>query len=306
MSSNLPKACPLCGAPHEKHSLTAPAVYGGGGEHEVWHCSACDVRFLHPGLSEEDEAVFYAKEFEKFMSVRSAADAGWEGADAHRAANESERVRRTGFLADVLQGPPGKLLEVGCSSGFMLSEFSAKGWDVTGVEPSGTFSEFVESLGIPCYGSLDDVPEAAGPFDLILHYYVLEHIKDAETFIRTQYDLLKPGGKIVLEVPHADDALAALYDIDAYHDFIWVVSHRWYFSRPSMRTLLSRISPEVDVVLDQRYDLSNHMVWALDRKPGGKGRFTEVFKPELEEAYKAALVQAGYGDTLIATIRKPN
>jgi hypothetical protein len=55
-------------------------------------------------------------------------------------------------------------------------------------------------------------------------------------------------------------------------------------------------------VLDQRYDLSNHMVWARDGRPGGMGRFTPQLGPELEEAYKQALVRARKCDTLVGII----
>ncbi|MBK6632555.1 MAG: NAD-dependent epimerase/dehydratase family protein [Betaproteobacteria bacterium] len=39
---------------------------------------------------------------------------------------------------------------------------------------------------------------------------------------------------------------------------------------------------------DQRYDLSNHMVWARDGKPGGMGRFTPQLGAEVEDAYRQA------------------
>ena len=52
--------------------------------------------------------------------------------------------------------------------------------------------------------------------------------------LRRQLALLKPGGKIVFEVPNANDALTTVYDIAAYARFIWVVAHRWYFSEQSL------------------------------------------------------------------------
>jgi hypothetical protein len=50
---------------------------------------------------------------------------------------------------------------------------------------------------------------------------------------------------------------------------------------------------------DQRYDLSNHMVWARDGRPGGMGRFSGLLGQELEDSYRSALVRSGHCDTLI-------
>jgi hypothetical protein len=58
------------------------------------------------------------------------------------------------------------------------------------------------------------------------------------------------------------------------------------------------------VIHHQRYDLSDHMQWALDGKPGGTGRFTGVLGAGIEEQYKAALVKAGKCDTLIGILHK--
>lgn len=266
----------------------------------VYRCGHCDVRFIHPPLSAEEEARLYAAEFEKFMTDRSAAGAGWEKPEAHIRANEGEAARRMGHLSSVIR-PGMKVLEVGCSSGFMLYRLAEAGCDCTGVEPSGIFSDYVRSRGIPVYSSLDDLP-ADARFDLIIHYYVLEHIGRPQDFLKAQIARLAPGGKLVFEVPNANDALTTLYDIPAYERFIWVKSHRWYFSERSLAHLMKGLGRGSEVRLDQRYDLSNHLVWARDGRPGGMGRFAAVFGPDLDAQYRKTLVESGHCDTLIGAI----
>lgn len=266
-------------------------------------CGDCDVRYLFPGLSETDEARLYAEEFEGFMAARAGADAGWDGPERHIAANRSQLLRRSAILEPLLP-KGGRILEVGCSSGFMLYPLAARGLSCTGVEPSGVFADHVRAQGLPCFDSMDALEEAAPePFDLIMHYYVLEHVRDPAAFLRRQLALLKPGGRLVFEVPNADDALSGIYDIPAYERFIWVISHRWYFSPRSLGRLLDGLGVRHDIRLDQRYDLSNHMVWARDGRPGGAGRFTPVLGEEIEALYKKALIQAGHGDTIVAMVQ---
>jgi SAM-dependent methyltransferase len=300
-----PANCPLCGASSDKQSVATTHVYGDDGKRAVFHCSHCDVRYLFPGLTPEEEHRFYAAEFESFMHMRSSSGAGWDGPEKHIVANEAQRLRRMSHLRPLLNSNS-NILEVGSSSGFMLYPLIAEGHTCTAIEPSGTFSDYVRARGIKCYDSISamsqDNPDVR--FDIILHYYVLEHVSDAVSFLQDQLALLKPGGRIVFEVPHANDALTALYKIPAYEKFIWVVSHRWYFSTSSLMRSIALAGGKGQIVLDQRYDLSNHLVWAKDGKPGGLGRYTAVLGQAIENQYKRALVDAGYADTLVGIVEK--
>jgi SAM-dependent methyltransferase len=300
---SVPQRCPLCTAGPDRQSAVVGQVYGGA-DQAIFHCSQCDVRYLHPGLDASEEARLYAAEFESFMVNRAASDAGWEAPEQHIKANEGQRLRRMGHLAAVLK-PRSRILEVGCSSGFMLYPLVADGHQCVAIEPSGVFSDYVCQRGLSCFPSVEAMTaagEAKGGFDLILHYYVMEHIGDPASFLREQMKLLRLGGRIVFEVPNVNDALTTIYKIPAYERFIWVVSHRWYFSEMSLSHLIESAGGKGEVRLDQRYDLSNHMVWARDGRPGGMGKFTDVLGEEIESQYRQALIKAGRCDTLIGIV----
>ncbi len=303
----LPEKCPLCHAGRELQSVVTPHVYGGGTErgNAFFHCEACDVRYQYPGLTAEEEARFYAAEFEGFMASRAGDGGGWHKAEHHITANEPTRLRRMKYLLPYLT-ERSSVLEVGCSSGFMLYPLSEAGHDCTGVEPSGVFSEFVRSRGLTVCESLDQLQQlrSGAQFDVILHFFVLEHIADPKSFLEAQLAMLKPGGKIIFEIPNAADPLYSVYDIPAFERFYWSVAHPWYFSEPSLNHLLKQLGRPYEILRDQRYDLSNHMVWARDGRPGGMGRFTESLGVELEEGYKQALIRAGKCDTLVGVISK--
>src|SRR6185369_9540694 len=108
-----------------------------------------------------------------------------------------------------LVGKGASLLEVGCSSGFMLYPFAEAGHDCVGVEPSGVFSEFVKGRGLSVYESLGQLQtrDSRLQFDAILHFFVLEHIANPRAFLESQFAMLKPGGKIIFEIPNAADPL---------------------------------------------------------------------------------------------------
>lgn len=123
-----------------------------------------------------------------------------------------DALRRYNFPTD------GAVLEIGCSSGFLLHDLRQEfpraqivGADIV-VKP-------LERLG----GSLPRVPLLQmdllqcplreRQFDAVVALNVLEHIENDEAALMKMARLLKPGGILVLEVPQGPD----LYDyFDAY------------------------------------------------------------------------------------------
>lgn len=302
----LPDKCPLCSASRELQSVVTPHVYGcGGGGRAFFHCNVCDVRYQYPGLTPEEEARFYATEFEKYMAGRTGNKGGWDKAEDHIRVNETNRLRRMKYLEPRL-GKGTTILEVGCSSGFMLFPLANIGYDCVGIEPSGVFGAYVKGHGLPVYKSLDQLqrqdPERR--FDIIMHFFVLEHIAQPKEFLESQFALLRQGGQIIFEIPSADDPLYSVYDIPDFERFYWSIAHPWYFNQESLNYLLHRIGRPYEIIRDQRYDLSNHIVWARDGHPGGMGRFTEALGNDIEESYKQALIRVGKCDTLIGILRK--
>ena len=172
----LPTQCPLCFARQDKQAVVTTHVYGDTERvgRAFFHCHNCDVRYQYPPLTSEEEARFYAAEFEGFMAGRAAKGGGWQKAEEHILLNEATRLRRMKYLSPhLLDGA--SILEVGCSSGFMLFPLVKSGYACTGIEPSGVFSEYVKGRNLPVYASLDDLQKSfsIAQFDIILHFFVL-------------------------------------------------------------------------------------------------------------------------------------
>jgi SAM-dependent methyltransferase len=315
-SANLPRNCALCSAPTSSLSLETAEVYGDtpGGGRAFHHCGSCDVFFQWPRLSEEDEKAFYKGEFEKFMLGRNASGGfDWTGPESHVKSNLPQRERREAFLRpyyDKLKARgQGSVLEVGCSSGFMLEGLREKyGLDCFGVEPSGVFREYLNHKGMPVTSSLEELMKAqpGRKYDLIMHFFVLEHIREPAPFIAATLELLAPGGTLIVEIPNAQDPLRTLYQTAAFKKFYWSIAHPWYFTPKSFEFLLRDKCglKEFEVVGDQRYDIGNHTRWLLEGKPGGQGRLAPVFDKEFDVHFKRCLVQSGHCDTLVAFIRR--
>jgi 2-polyprenyl-3-methyl-5-hydroxy-6-metoxy-1,4-benzoquinol methylase len=298
--------CHLCNFSSENFEITGNFVYGGNSEQKFYRCPHCDVTFLYPPMRTDEEKKFYAKEFEKFMEKRAGADFDWKGPEVHIKTNEKQYYRRLPFFEEFVV--PGKrVLEIGCSSGFMLLPLQKKGMRVVGVEPSKGFTAFLTKKNIPVFESIEKLlqsEEGGNKFDLVMHFFVLEHLRDPEEFIKNSLNLVIDGGNMVFEVPSRSDPLISIYNISAFQKFYWSVAHNYYFNRASLEFLLKKMKMNFEIKGEQRYDLSNHFTWALEGKPGGQGRYSELFTPELQAAYRESMIRTGHCDTLICTIKK--
>ncbi len=296
--------CRLCSA-SQGQTIRADYVFGGRPEHKFWHCDTCDAIYLFPIPSVEEEQYFYEKEFEKFMASRSGDERDWSGAERHIQTNQDQVRRRWKFLEPHMQ-PGMELLEIGCSSGFMMDAFREFGMKCTGIEPSSVFIDYLKEKQYEVYSSLDEFRASAQAraFDVIVHFFVFEHIRDPYTFLRETVALLKPGGRLIAEIPCANDPLTSLYTIPAFEKFYWSIAHHYYYTPKSLAHVLDELGYSYRLLPEQRYDLSNHIVWMTEGKPGGQGRFNNVFSKQLVEQYKSDMKQRWQCDTVFLEVYK--
>ena len=113
-----------------------------------------------------------------------------------------------------------KILEIGCSSGFMLKNLQKKSYkSCYGIEPSGVFSKFLNKEKINIFKNLEEIEKKQIKFDVIMHFFVLEHIQEPLLFLRRQLALLKKNGKIIFEIPNVADALHTLFNLKSFENF---------------------------------------------------------------------------------------
>lgn len=100
---------------------------------------------------------------------------------------------------------PGRdLLDVGAHAGFFLRRAAARGWNVTGVEPSPVSSELARTeFGLNVItGALVDAALPAASFDAITLTDVFEHVGEPRAMLAEVRRLLRPGGVVFIKVPN--------------------------------------------------------------------------------------------------------
>jgi SAM-dependent methyltransferase len=293
--------CRICTATETFQFIRAPIVFGGKPEHNFWQCKKCDSIYLYPVITEEEEMRFYLQEFEGFMSSRVGDHRDWSNAENHKKTNQDQVTRRMPFIEDyLLTGVD--ILEIGCSTGFMMDAFKSKGANCIGVEPSGDFSDYLVSQGYEIYQDMKFIKDKK--FDVITNFFVFEHMRDPFKFLSDSYGLLKDKGVIVCEIPCANDPLTSLYNIDAFESFYWSIAHHYYYTPKSLTYILEKLGYQHELVPEQRYDISNHMTWMQEGKPGGQGKYSEIYGKELVESYRQKMIDSWNCDTIFLYVWK--
>jgi SAM-dependent methyltransferase len=127
----------------------------------------------------------------------------------------------------------GSALEIGAGVGFLSRTLLEKGWHIDSIEPGIGYERHWEKHGVKVINEFFPSPSAKGPYDLIVFYTVLEHIKDTGAFLRAVAAHLAPQGKIVLSVPDCS------LEIEAGDPSMLVHEHFQYFTPSTLeRTLL--------------------------------------------------------------------
>jgi SAM-dependent methyltransferase len=154
---------------------------------------------------------------------------------------------------------PGKVLDIGCGLGEVLSVFKDHGWDATGIE----FNPFAAAYARTQFGlhiinkSIYDF-NAADRYDLIMLWGVLEHFYDPNMVLRKIHSLLADNGRLLIEVPSADSLLVRYYERTqrAVDRIIEGDRHIMLFSLRSLSEMLARAGFSAQNIRSNGLDVS--------------------------------------------------
>lgn len=173
----------------------------------MFRCTSCRLWFLDPLPTPEEVASFYPKDYACYEDLQKP-----PGSRLVRLAREIG-LRRLTRPVDRLMEAPGRLLDVGCGTGAFLAAMRDRGWDVRGVEPNRSAANHARGrLGLAVHeGALASGLFPPRSFDVVTLWHVLEHLPDPADTLRTVAGLVRPGGWLVLAVPHLESWDARMF-----------------------------------------------------------------------------------------------
>jgi 2-polyprenyl-3-methyl-5-hydroxy-6-metoxy-1,4-benzoquinol methylase len=194
--------CPLCDSPRWQTLVEAPDPLPG--ERGLWfavvQCQSCGLCFTNPRPDTDSIRRFYPPAYRP-----------------HQVASTEVRRRRErrpprlprGLIRQHLplrSQSQNRLLDFGCGGGSFLEQMRRLGWQVTGVDIATTAVERLrQDLGLRALtGSLPHPELRPGSFDAVTMWHALEHVHVPRVVLKAAYDLLVPGGRLIVAVPNID------------------------------------------------------------------------------------------------------
>ncbi len=191
------KSCPHCRSP-----LTR-VVARKFGVVRVRRCDSCVLWFTDPQYQRGLAGNLYDNIYSAEGSTTALPGAHELEELRHRCFAGTDKDFRERLRRMRRASPGHRLLELGCSWGYFLHQARDAGYDVQGVEIGGPRRRFaVEKLDLAVVKRLSQVPRQF--FDVVYTTHVLEHFLDVSTVFDELREVLRPGGRLLLEVPHFD------------------------------------------------------------------------------------------------------
>ena len=181
--------CNVCGSQASYPILVAEDVrYHVPGKFNIVRCQKCGLTFVSPRPTLSEIGKFYPSVVAEHIA--SSAPNPFALAEAQIVRDQCSQ--------------PGKILDVGCASGYFLSAMSQLGWEVYGIEPSSQAARKAREVkGAQIkVGMLQPDDYEDETFDVVTFWSVLEHLHDPMGALKIVRSILKPTGHLHVCVPN--------------------------------------------------------------------------------------------------------
>jgi 2-polyprenyl-3-methyl-5-hydroxy-6-metoxy-1,4-benzoquinol methylase len=230
--------CPICKSENHTQFISTRAMMHKPNEERYYFnkCKNCKSVFLRNPVEEDEIKGYYT---ENYLPYRGA-----EAWDKFRAFVESHDnkldKKRVKFISRLLKNKQTiRILDVGCGHPSFLNIVQQKmNADCTGIDFSGEGWKNEEYLSLDLIKSSFKDFKPSESFDVITMWHYLEHDYNLQQTAEKLYDLLNPGGKLVIEVPDYKSVTAKRQKEfwQGWHS----PRHLTLFSAEGFRTLFSK------------------------------------------------------------------
>ena len=230
--------CNLCGADD-----TMPVTEIDG--FHIVRCRQCGLIYVNPRYQKELLQQIYTETYYEHDGLKNGPE--FFGYEDYLADEENIRITFAKRLKTVERyANKGRLLDVGCATGFFLDLARRKGWKVVGTEVSRFSVHYVQErfdLDVRL-GALRGLMFDAETFDAVTMWDVIEHVIDPVGELQEVRRILREGGLLSIITPDAGSLVARLLG-DRWEEFRRVREHIYFFSRHTMTEMLRKTGFEV-------------------------------------------------------------
>lgn len=206
----------------------------------IVQCNKCGLMRLYPWPSPADLARYYPADY----WFDAASDASGFLAERYRRIVLSDHVR---FVWRALRESKvtGTVLDIGCGGGLFLRMLAEGGAKVVGFDYAFSAARVAwKTNRVPSLcASLSNSPIANESCAAVTMFHVLEHLFDPAAYLREAHSILKPGGRLIVQVPNADCWQFLLFG--EYWNGVDIPRHLYHFRTRDLQRLLESCGFEV-------------------------------------------------------------
>jgi 2-polyprenyl-3-methyl-5-hydroxy-6-metoxy-1,4-benzoquinol methylase len=144
-------------------------------------------------------------------------------------------------------GRPDRVLDVGCSTGYLAKRLQERGSTVVGVDlderAAAEARQFCEAVHVGDVETME-LPFEPASFDAVVCGDFIEHLRDPGAFLARIRPLLRPGGRVVLSTPNIANwamRLGLLFGRFRYTEWgLLDRTHTHLFTRKTLRECLEQ------------------------------------------------------------------
>lgn len=231
------KPCPICSASGQIPYANCTDFTVSKESYTLMRCPSCGVVYTLDPPSDQE---MYRYDKQKVNQKLKLADSpsGLIGRLYYRVRSRMLRMK-VRIVETQAYRTGGSLLNYGAKTGFFSHKMEKRGWKVTSVEKY--HEERLFSLEM-FHHRMIDVSEMdslhAGTFDVITMWHVFEHCHNPNELLDRFYELLRPGGILVMACPNIRSTDAMYYG--PYWAAYDVPRHLWHFNPNSISALAYR------------------------------------------------------------------
>lgn len=281
LSENIIK-CDLCGFSNSKLFLQTEDHNYGTGLYNYVICRQCGLIWLNPRPKKKFLKKYYPLKYPAYQKLKNIS----RFQKIFRKIINKHKFLARLFIKDQLyfDHKKGRLLDVGTGNGNYLSVLQSWGWDAYGIEinPEAVKSAKKSGLKKIFQGTVFSHKFPANYFDVIRYSHVIEHVLLPKKELQKVFNLLKPGGKVIIDLPNINSIFFQIFR--QYWYPLETPRHLWQFSDKTIESLLLRTGFEkINIHYIQP---SKTFIWSLklmvsqsnvESKPGIIGNFFSLF-----------------------------
>lgn len=203
--------CDLCGSKKSNLFIKTPDRAYGTGFYAYQICPRCKLIRLSPRPSKNNLKKYYPS---TYRAYRRLGGVNTVQKLVRYLINNNQIIAKL-LIKDNLffEKKKGRILDVGCGSGFYLGILKGWGWNTHGVEMDNNAVSVAKKSGIVNikHGDLASAKYPDNYFDVVRFSHVMEHVALPSNEIKETMRILKPKGKIVIIAPNINSVFFKLF-----------------------------------------------------------------------------------------------